>query len=234
MSSFCQRSVSPGAFIAICILTLLSSCGPTHPAYFQSQRNAIQRTNLTTFPVTTATDTVPIHQEVSGSSSETMVATLPTATTSPTGSLMKAAASEHTPAVVNVSRHRNPDSYHNQRFSRWFHSLPIAHVAPRTHAIDRNSTSRKTYKLALVALGLAVLSFSSLFVAGGTLMWVLGVTLPLTATLLGVASLTTIRRNRDRYRGKGWAMAAIMLGTGVLGLALVALAALSVSETINR
>ncbi|GAB3972933.1 hypothetical protein GCM10028806_25860 [Spirosoma terrae] len=71
-------------------------------------------------------------------------------------------------------------------------------------------------------------------VSGGTLMWILGITVPLTATLLGVASMTTIKRNQDRYRGKGWAMAAIMLGTGVLGLALIALAALSVSETINR
>lgn len=82
---------------------------------------------------------------------------------------------------------------------------------------------------------MGVLSFSSLFIIGGsTLTWVLGVTLPLATTLLGVASMTTIKRNQDRYRGKGWAMAAIMLGTGVLGLALVALAALSVSETINR
>lgn len=101
--------------------------------------------------------------------------------------------------------------------------------------IDRNSAGRKTYALALVALGVAALSLGLLFVvSSGTLMWVLSLTLPLTATLLGTASLTTIKRNQDRYRGKGWAMAAIMLGTGVLGLALVALAAISTSELISR
>lgn len=215
--------------IAIALLGFLSGCGPARYAYFQPQQNDFQRLQSTSsLPV--LADTVPAPSAVLPENSASFVtAPLPITTVAPKSD------PPSVPTTVNSVIHRNPDSYHNQRFNKWFRSLPVAHVAPKTQLIDRHSRSRKTYKLALVALGMGVLSFSSLFIIGGsTLTWVLGVTLPLATTLLGVASMTTIKRNQDRYRGKGWAMAAIMLGTGVLGLALVALAALSVSETINR
>ncbi|GAB3896567.1 hypothetical protein GCM10028825_42570 [Spirosoma agri] len=217
----------------VCILTLLSGCGSSRYAYFQPQRNAVQRVNPTTADLVTSVDTLtPL--TVSGLTTEPTATSSSTAVTA-TATRIQTTAAATAQLLANPSRHRNPESYRTQRFGRWFRSLPLAHVAPRTHMIDRNSPSRKTYKLALVALGFAVLSFGSLFLAGGgVLMLVTEITLPLTATLLGTASLATIKRNPDRFRGKGWAMAAIMIGTGLLGLALVALAALSVSETISR
>lgn len=138
------------------------------------------------------------------------------------------------PEGRRTHQHRNPDSYPMQRFSRWYHTEPVGHVGPqRSEVIDYQSKSRKTHRLAWVALGLSVLAYGMFLLAGGSaLVWVLTVTMPLTGTLLGVASLTTINRHRDRYRGKGWAMAAIILGSGVLGMGLIALAGLATSKVV--
>lgn len=213
--------------VAVSVLWLLGSCRPTHYAYFQPQVNSIPHVANSTVVINVATDTV----SPKTTDYAEVVAVPATSQTTPSAN----ATTQLTPSVVRLSRHRNPDSYQNQRINRWLRSANVGHVAPKTQLIDRHSRSRKTYPLAWVALGLGVLSAGAMFiVSGGTLMWILGITVPLSATLLGVASMTTIKRNQDRYRGKGWAMAAIMLGTGVLGLALIALAALSVSETINR
>ncbi len=133
-----------------------------------------------------------------------------------------------------LTLHRNPDSYQNQRFNRIFKSEPVAHVAPQTQLIDRHSTTRKTHWLALVALGLAVAAYGPILLAGAEMAWVVSIILPLSAMLLGTASLATINRHKDRYRGKGWAMAAIVLATGVLGMAILAVAALSGSGLVKK
>lgn len=207
--------------VATFIIALLSGCSPTQYAYFQSQRNDSQRTVSAVRDSLSSADTV-YPEVVSG----------PTA--SPFSSSVDSSLVSRA-TVPGVNRHANPEGHQSKRIRRLFSSIPVAHVAPRMQSIDRHSRSRKTYTLALVALGIAVLSFGSVFIsAGSTLMWILGITLPLTATLLGVASLATINRNPDRYRGKGWAMAAILLGTGTLGLVLIALAALSVNQSIHR
>lgn len=222
-----------GSVVAILAIAMLSGCGPAHYAYFQPQRNAISHSRASPISdkITEEADTL-VPQIATISSGESTLDSPVTTAASATSFTTPTARAKFT---VDATHHRNPDSYHTRRSRGWFRSLPLGHVAPRTHMIDRNSAGRKTYALALVALGVAALSLGSLFVvSSGTLMWVLSLTLPLTATLLGTASLTTIKRNQDRYRGKGWAMAAIMLGTGVLGLALVALAVISTSELISR
>lgn len=66
-----------------------------------------------------------------------------------------------------------------------------------------------------------------------TTFWALSLLVPIAALLLGVAGLAKINRRREEFRGKGWAMTAIMLATGALGLALVAAAALATSEIVK-
>jgi hypothetical protein len=205
------------------VLTLLSGCGPTRYAYFQPQANAFQRAAPPLNSLTASVDTLPAPTEISllenRSSNEVAVLSTHQAQTVTT--------------ETNVVRHRNPDSYQPKRIHHLFSSIPLAHVAPKRQMIDRHSTSRKTHPLAILGLSLSALAYIPLLLtSAGTFLWVLGLILPLAAVLLGVASLTTINRNKERYRGKGWAMAAILLGTGVLGLALVAAAALSVTKVL--
>ncbi|MFD2570898.1 DUF4190 domain-containing protein [Spirosoma soli] len=212
------------------VLALLSGCGPSRYAYFQPQRNAPHHQAPALADLTASADTLPDQASPISLRTDKPTALKEVAEPAAPVRQMSAVASQ---ASTHSTRHSNPDSYPTRRINTWFSKIPVAHVAPRTHTIDRNSTNRKTHPLALVALGLSVLAYAPLLLAAtGTAMWVLSVTLPLAAILLGVASVTTIKRNKDRYRGKGWAMAAIVLGTGVLGLALVAIAALSLSNLV--
>ncbi|QJW91373.1 hypothetical protein HNV11_19320 [Spirosoma taeanense] len=230
---FLLRSQSGGrrhAFL-LSIVLLVSGCGPARYAYYQSQATTFEHQKPGLAVLTASTDTLPRSADLSEALARP-VSDEPGAVAEPIPSVSRS-ASKAGLADEKSSRHRNPDSYQGHRFSRLLGAVTAAHVAPKSHQIDRHSTSRKTYKPALIALGLAVLSFGLLFVPGGTTMaWVLAVSVPLSATLLGVASLTTINRNKEHYRGKGWAMGAILLGTGVLGLALVAMAALSISKIV--
>ncbi|WP_460981021.1 hypothetical protein [Spirosoma fluminis] len=219
------RSGRSHAVAVASVLALLSGCGPTRYAYFQPQRNAIERLASPSNELVASADTLPeaspisMHTstEASNIDAESPASTPATATRYPALTLR-----------ISASRHLNPENHSPKRLGRLFRSIPAAHVAPRMQAIDHNSTNRRTHPLAVIALGVSVLGYVPLLLAAsGTLVWVLSVTLPLAAVLMGAASLTTINRNKDRYRGRGWAMAAIMLGTGMLGLALVAIAAVS-------
>ncbi len=166
---------------------------------------------------------------------EFTVSNLPaTAANEPGSGLVPAKSSTAFPAKSLPDQHRNPESRSIKRFNRLFNPLPVAHVAPkRQTVVDQHNPARKIHRLALVALGISVLAYTPLLlVGGGTLVWVLSFILPLAAVMLGVASLATINRNKDRFRGKGWAMAAVVIGTGVLGLAMVAMAALSMSKVV--
>lgn len=226
MLLFRWRSGSHLAVAMTSVLALLSGCGPTRYAYFQPQHNAVHHLAPALADLTASIDTLPVANEISllepRSSTDANVVSVPSAS-----------SARVTARATLFTRHSNPDSYHTKRINTLLSTIPIAHVAPRRHLIDRHSANRKTHPLALVALGLSVIAYAPLVLTGtGTLLWVIGLTLPLAAVLLGVASLTTINRNKDRYRGKGWAMAAIVLGTGVLGLALLAAAALSVSKVL--
>ena len=217
------------AIVAIFCFCLLSACRTTQPAYFQPQSHAsphaVSLNPTANSPDTASTRTIP-----NLSAPEVVRAV-------PDGPVVVSSTVAMPPQTHSVKQgrfsHRNPDSYALQRLNRQNGSSTIAHVAPLSQLIDRHSLARKTYKPALLALGLALLSYTSLFLTGGsTLLWILSITLPMASTLLGTASLLTINRNKERYRGKGWAMAAIVVGTGALGLALVAVAALSVSKIV--
>ena len=224
MFPFSGRSGCSFAIAVISVLALLSGCAPTRYAYFQPQRSTIERLAPPSADLVASTDTLPQASQIS-------LNTVPQPTNlalESTPILVAQPAPSATMATSRVNRHSNPESREPKRLSRLFSSIPMEHVAPRSETIDRNSTSRKTHPVAIVALGLSVLGYVPLLLAtSGTIVWIMGVTLPLAAVLLGAASLTTINRNKDRYRGRGWAMAAIMLGTGILGLALVAIAAVS-------
>lgn len=222
LSSF-ERCNNRWMSVIISLACLLTGCGSTRYAYFQpGDRLAQHATPTMSMPLA---DTVLLPNSTSATPAESVSTTLVTASLSTTSRSFSA---------VQPARHRNPDSYHNQRFRRLAGTgIPVAHVAPQSRLIDRHSASRKVYWLSLAALGMAVASASLFFWPIGTaLTWILAISMPLTATLLGVASLTTISQHKDRYRGKGWAVAAILLGTGLIGLAVVAMAALSVSPVV--
>lgn len=209
------------------MLALLGSCSPLRQAYFQPGSKAPLQASFHSESATEV-DTLPVADNRIAPDQSVATGTQPVATPALESPLAAP------PTTAELARHRNPESRPVTRFRRLFVTGPIAHVAPRRQTdVDIHSPARKTHRLAWVALVLAGLAYVPVLLAGAsTLAWVLSLTLPLTAVLLGVASLTTINRNKDRYRGKGWAMAAVLLGTGVLGLALVAVAALSVSNVV--
>lgn len=91
------------------------------------------------------------------------------------------------------------------------------------------------YGTVKVSLARAIVSQGLLLLGTATCMvWLLTVILALASVLVGVSGLAKISCQREDYRGKGWAMSAIMLATGALGLALVAAAALATSEAIGK
>lgn len=217
--------------VVLSIVAVLSACSPVRQGFFRPQTNAASRLTTDAGERVVPADTVPTPAE----ETEAHPAKPPTTTVSDRVGEPTPASPSITPPTKPLSyQHRNPESRSIRRLSRLFTPIPIAHVAPkRQTAFDQHNPARKVHRLALVALGLGVLAYIPLLVVnGGTLVWVLSFVLPLAAVMLGVASLATINRNKDRFRGKGWAIAAVMVGTGVLGLALVALAALSTSKMV--
>lgn len=138
------------------------------------------------------------------------------------------------PAPTHI---QNPEAHESKR-KGWLHKISLnTDPATTDYALRREapllSTKRKVPALVKVSLAGAVVSQGLLLLgaASGTL-WLLAVTLPLASVLVGIAGLAKISRRREDYRGKGWAMSAIMLATGALGLALIAAAALATSEAI--
>jgi len=221
MFLFTRRARGLRTVAALCCLFAVSACQTTAPAYFQSQSNSASRLadpELLTTPADSLPESTPSNALTSSDDKPAVV--LPTAS-------VTAGASGKRPV-----RHLNPESRSRRQIRRLIDLMPMAHVPVHTEQIDRHSPVRKTHPMGLAALGLAVLSYGSLLAGGSTLVLVLSLVFPLAAVLMGVASLTAIHRNRDRYRGKGWAMAAIVVGTGAMGLALVAVAALSVSRVV--
>lgn len=217
-----RRSGGLSAVVATSLLIAVTACGPSRTAYFQPQVNAYDRSFSATAPV----PIIPVDSLPAPDAAVTDTAVASSRTTNP--STIPGSALVGRPGL-----HRNPDSQSKRQIRRLLDVLPIDHVPLRSAQIDRHSPGRKTHRLGLVALGLSALSYAPLLLGGGSVLaWALGLTLPLAAVLLGVASLTTIHRNKDRYRGKGWAMAAIVIATGAMGLALVAVAALSVSKVV--
>jgi len=140
----------------------------------------------------------------------------------------------HHPKLTHI---KNPESRESNRKS-WLQRLNVnndpttAEYTPRRE-VPVLSTKRKIPGIVKASLAGGILSQGLLLLgmASGTI-WILAITLPLASVLLGIAGLAKISRQREEYRGKGWAMSAIMLATGALGLALVAAAALATSETI--
>jgi hypothetical protein len=140
----------------------------------------------------------------------------------------------HRPTPTHV---RNPEAHESKR-PGWMQRVSLntdpstTEYAPRREA-PLLSTKRTVPGLVKGSLAGAIVSQGLLLfgAASGTL-WLLAVTLPLASVLVGIAGLAKISRRREEYRGKGWAMSAIMLATGALGLALVAAAALATSEVV--
>ena len=140
----------------------------------------------------------------------------------------------HHPTPMHV---RNPEARESKR-KGWLHKISLnadyatTDYAPQ-HEAPVLSTKRKVPGTVKVSLAGAIVSQGLLLLGTATgAVWLLTILLPLASVLLGVAGLAKISHRREDYRGKGWAMSAIMLATGALGLALVAAAALATSEAI--
>ncbi|CCH57241.1 hypothetical protein BN8_06649 [Fibrisoma limi BUZ 3] len=221
---FFRRLASPRLVVVVIFATfLLPACNSAHYAYFQPQPTRttsyhsepyVPEATLDSIPA--APSIAPVNKALTSAGSSPSVDTPGSPTTNPT-------------------LHRNPDSRtsHRHRLKRLIRYPSLAHFAPQRSAdIDRHSSSRKVHGLAIAALALSVLSYGLLLVPSNAFVWVLGMALPLTSIMMGSASLASINRNKERLRGKGWAVAAIMIATGFMGLAAVALAALSTSRVI--
>lgn len=129
---------------------------------------------------------------------------------------------------------QNPDASALKPKNAWLTKSGLLEPTVTTYVYEPpmiQTTKRRTPILAHGAFAGGLLSYvtSALSITGGW-MWVIVTTLPLLTALVGVMGLTKINRNREQYRGKGWAISAILLGTGVLGMIWVALFALASSK----
>ncbi len=143
-------------------------------------------------------------------------------------------ASVHRPMSTHS---RNPEAREPSR-KKWLHSISLNNdpttvdYAP-PHEQPILTTKRKVPGIVKGAVVGGILSQGLLLFGTATgALWLLTIMLPLASVLIGIAGLAKISRRREEFRGKGWAMSAIMLATGALGLALVAAAALATSEVI--
>ncbi|OIN58672.1 hypothetical protein BLX24_14000 [Arsenicibacter rosenii] len=163
----------------------------------------------------------------------------PVRTLSPVASISTRPDSVVVPAapalVIQPSpRHlQNPDYSHRKPRKAWLQQTGILSPVETGYVREKPVVAgkRRTPVLAHGAFAGSAVSclVSTLSVSGGWI-WVVVTTLPLLSALIGVAGLTKIQKNREQYSGKAWAISAILLGTGVIGMAWVALAALASSK----
>lgn len=152
----------------------------------------------------------------------------------------KSAISTETIDQPKAAYLRNPDAPKPPK-SVWLHKITtprdpsLREYAPRHEPLVL-SGKRKVpglVKASVVGGGLGQVLMLLGIGTISTTFWALSLLVPIAALLLGVAGLAKINRRREEFRGKGWAMTAIMLATGALGLAMVAAAALATSEIVK-
>jgi hypothetical protein len=207
-----------------------TSCRSSQYAMIQYQRPAsAHQPNIHAESRSTPADTIPVESWVS----EHRPATV--------GSTASESQSEanHRPALhkPKANHVRNPEARESKK-AQWLRQISVvnnpsvAEFAPR-HEAPVVTTKRRVPGLVKASLAGGIASHGLLLLgAASSTIWILAMLVPLASILLGVAGLAKIARRRDEYRGKGWAMSAIMLATGAIGLAMVAAAALATSEIV--
>ncbi|MEZ0607008.1 hypothetical protein ACAW74_00770 [Fibrella sp. WM1] len=198
--------------VALCGFFLLT-CRTGQLAYFQSTPTHVSAVEQALEPSPIATvDSLPLADRV--------------ATT---------AAPSHTlpPAAAAQVRHANPDAQPTRRRT-WLHQSVMFAPAGDTYTAPRLpstfTTKRAVPKGAVYALAASVLPYGLLlFRSLPNWAWLASLALPVASLFMATGALAKIRRNRGQYRGKGWAIAALLLATGYMGMVLYAVAALATS-----
>ena len=212
---------------SVVLLGVVSACRPSGYALLQPQHheNLYQATSVAPLP---ARDTIPQVPEIALNStkSSTEFSLSPAAPAVP----------EKLPFQPKRAHLKNPEAPARKTKNAGLTKSGLLEPTVTTYVYEPpivQSTKRRTPVLAHGAFAGGLLSYaaSALSITGGW-MWVIATTLPLLTALVGVMGLTKINRNREQYRGKGWAISAILLGTGVLGMIWVALFALASSKVL--
>lgn len=139
--------------------------------------------------------------------------------------------------IQPAARHlQNPDHSTQKPRKVWLQQTGLLSPVETGYVREKPvmTGKRRTPVLAHGAFAGSAVSYlaSTLSTPGGWI-WVVVTTLPLLSALIGVAGLTKIQKNREQYSGKAWAISAILLGTGVIGMAWVALAALASAKAFR-
>lgn len=196
----------------------LFGCRPTQTAFFKP---------------TTATSFTP----VSGPDRLVQIDSLPVIPPAPDQALTQAGPPPVVAATNATSaRHANPDAQPTRRRT-WLDQRVLFAQSGESYTAQRlpiDVPAKRTvpkgavYALAGSALPYGLLLINSLPVWA----WWLSLSLPVASLFLATGALTKIRRNKPQYRGKGWAIAAMLLATSYLGMVLVAVAALTTSGVL--
>lgn len=207
--------------LALGMLCLLG-CKPTQTAFFQ-------RTSPTAF----------LTRELPASPPEltARIDTLPAAAPLGISSLSPSPATNTVLASANRPvRHANPDAQPLRRRT-WLTQKVLFAPSGESYTAQRlpidGPAKRAVPKGAVYALAGSALPYGLLLVNSlPAWAWWLSLSLPVASLFLATGALTKIRRNKTQYRGKGWAIAAMLLATSYLGMVLVAAAALATSGVL--
>lgn len=131
------------------------------------------------------------------------------------------------------ARHANPDAQPTRRRT-WLDQRVLFAPSGENYTAQRLPidvpAKRAVPKGAVYALAGSALPYGLLLINSvPAWAWWLSLSLPVASLFLATGALTKIRRNKAQYRGKGWAIAAMLLATSYLGMVLVAVAALATS-----
>ncbi|TAE24587.1 MAG: hypothetical protein EAZ91_20210 [Cytophagales bacterium] len=216
-----------GPRLWVVLVLLFAQCRSAQFAY-------VQRSHVETQPFAS-----PVRQQISdveaiADTNETSLLTQTIADASET-----APADRQNFASLHIHKPRphhlaNPES----KTQKWYHKLtanndPSVREYAFSHEPVMPSGKRRVPGLVKAAAAGGIVSqVLVLLGAASTGLWLVAILVPIASMLVGVAGLAKITRQRDEYRGKGWAMSAILLATGALGLALMAAAALVMSGVV--
>lgn len=201
--------------MALCAFFLLN-CRSSQPAYFQQNATRL-------IAATTAPESLPAPE---------------------LDSLPVASRADETPASTEIKsstradqvRHLNPDAAPARRRT-WLQQPVLFAPTGDSYTAQRLpttfSTKRAVPKGAVYALAGSTLPYGLLLIRNlPNWAWLASLALPVASLFLATGSIAKIRRNRGQFRGKGWAIAALLLATSYMGVALYALAALAASGTL--
>ncbi|GAA4470688.1 hypothetical protein GCM10023189_59800 [Nibrella saemangeumensis] len=223
----CIRS----AFVFISVAGLMSACSPSNYPFFQPQSGFRYEISVNVSPpLISETDSLPVAAPLKetappvGQQSEMT-------TTSP------AAVFSALPPKPRISQQlsRNPDVAQKPRHGVFAWKESVQYAEKKLTPAERKAfnKTRRIPTLNWIALGGSLIPYAILILAlTSGFAWAAGMVFSLGSVLAGIAGLTKISRNPEKYRGKGWAISGILLATGFMGIALLALAALSTSRVI--